>query len=165
MTAEETAKRFVSFALGIKRLFRSEFSSFGEGLTEERFRTLHFLSEGGDAGLTELSGRIRISPSSLCIMLGKLEEEGLVARVREGADRRRVLYRCTEAGSAALSRDKERRLGLLAARFEALDSGRRDRLARAMDELADVLQALESEGSSDGCDAARSRRSSSSISV
>ncbi len=155
MTPEETAERFVGFAVRLKRAFRSGIGSAGgtgsaggigsaaTTLTEERFRTLHYLEESGGAGLKELSERIRISPSSLCIMLGKLEEESFVERSREEHDRRNVHYRLTETGAHALKSAREHRLAAFAARFAALDSAERDRFAAAIAEVETLIGVLD----------------------
>ncbi len=143
MTSREAAKRFIDFAVRLKRAFRNGVFGTGGPLTEERFRTLHYLDESGGAGLKELSERILISPSSLCIMLGKLEEEKFVERSREDRDRRNVRYRLTDEGTVALRAARERRLEAFASRFAALDGDDRARFVAAMTELDALLGVLE----------------------
>lgn len=122
----------MDFAVRMKRFFRSEHGRETADLTEVRRRTLHFLAAEGGAGLRILSEKIGISPSSLCIMLGKLEEEGYVARRREEEDRRGVRYTCTEEGLTALERARERQIAALSGRFRSLTDDERDSLAHAM---------------------------------
>ncbi len=143
MTSRETAKRFIDFAVRLKRAFRSGIAGAGALLTEERFRTLHYLEDSGGAGLKELSERILISPSSLCIMLGKLEEEGFVERSREDHDRRAVRYRLTAEGATALGAARERRLQAFSSRFSEMDDRDRERFAAAIAEMEDLIGVLE----------------------
>lgn len=139
MTSEDAARRFVDFAVRLKRIFRAELGKADGCLTEERFRSLMYLAEVSGAALSDLSERIRISPSSLCIMLGKLEEEGLVCRERDSVDRRRVAYRITSEGRAALEADRSRRLAALSGRFAPLGEGELKRLVDAMGEIEGLL--------------------------
>jgi DNA-binding MarR family transcriptional regulator len=139
MTVEETARRFVDFAVFLKRFFRTEMNPQEGTLTDERFRSLHYLEGSGDVALSELSERICISPSSLCLMLKKLEEEGLVERNRAAGDRRKVLYRISALGLERLGDGRKRRLAALSKRFEALPQADRERLRQAMDSMESIL--------------------------
>jgi DNA-binding MarR family transcriptional regulator len=146
MSPEETAKRFIDFAVRLKRVFRFAVGSGNGGLSEERFRTLLFLNESEKVGLKELSERIHISPSSLCIMLKKLEDEGFVDRSRDEVDRRNVLYRSTAAGTAALKAEREFRLAAFASSFAQLSAEDRSRLAEAMAEVDRLITVLDKKG-------------------
>jgi DNA-binding MarR family transcriptional regulator len=143
MKPEETAKRFIDFAVRLKKIFRTSIENSESKMSEERFRTLLFLSESEGTGLKELSARICISPSSLCIMLGKLEDEGFVERSRIGQDRRNVSYRSTIEGSRALQAERERRLAVFSARFATLSTADLERLAAAISEVDSLIGVLD----------------------
>jgi MarR family transcriptional regulator, organic hydroperoxide resistance regulator len=143
MKPDETAKRFIDFAVRLKRILRTNIENSENKMSEERFRTLLFLSESEGTGLKELSARICISPSSLCIMLGKLEDEGFVERSRTGHDRRNVSYRSTVEGSRALQAERERRLAFFAARFATLPEADLERLNAAMTEVDSLIGVLD----------------------
>jgi DNA-binding MarR family transcriptional regulator len=142
MSPDETAKRFIDFAVRLKKIFRCIGNEDG-ALSEERFRTLHFLTESDGAGLKELSELIHISPSSLCIMLRKLEDEGFVERSRDEVDRRNVSYRSTAEGKMALQAERERRLAAFSVRFASLSIEERERLSAAMAEVGSLIGVLE----------------------
>lgn len=135
----DLARRFLEFAITIKRLFRSASGQTDRGLSEERYRSLLCLLKMEEAGLSELSERLSISASSLCIMLGKLEEEGLVERHRDWADRRHVRYSCTPQGKARLIAAQEELLEQLSRRFKAIPLEKREGFLRALDEIESVL--------------------------
>jgi len=140
MSTDDTVRRFVGFAVWLKRSFRAELSRVQGGLSEERFRSLLYLSESSGSGLSRLSERIHISSSSLCIMLKKLEEDGYVQRRRGDADRRQVAYRLTAAGQARLEEERVRRLAVFAERFQSIGPEDQQRLMRAMDDMQSILQ-------------------------
>lgn len=145
MTSEETAKRLVEFAFFVKRSYRIASSSVRAKLTDERFRLLSSLDRSGGS-LKELASRIGISASSLCIMLNKLEEEGLVIRRRDSRDRRSVRYGIDEPGRALLEAEFEARLQPLARRLDSLGLEERDRLAASLDETRRLLDRIAFDG-------------------
>jgi DNA-binding MarR family transcriptional regulator len=144
MTGEEAAHRLADLMISLKRTFRSYVGCTEGCLSEERFRCLYRLAEspanGTGATLSALSERMRISSSSLCIMLGKLEEEGLVERERDLVDRRKVRYRISEPGRQKLREDRNQRLLMLSEKFSTLDEGEREKLIHAIEDLEGVLE-------------------------
>jgi DNA-binding MarR family transcriptional regulator len=81
----------------------------GEALAQDGVRRHHFtvltsLAEQGAASQAALGRRLWIDRSDLHAILGELERDGLVARVRDEQDRRRNLVTITSAGTAALKR-------------------------------------------------------------
>lgn len=81
-----------------------------EGLRRQHFTVLSALAERGAASQAALGRRLLIDRSDMHALLSELEQDGLVARVRDGNDRRRMLVELTPAGARALKR-LERRVG------------------------------------------------------
>jgi MarR family transcriptional regulator, lower aerobic nicotinate degradation pathway regulator len=75
-----------------------------EGARRQHFTVLTSLSEQGPASQAELGRRLWIDRSDLHALLGELEHDGLVARVRDEQDRRRNVVTLTPAGTTALER-------------------------------------------------------------
>mgnify|MGYP000871798778 FL=1 len=138
----DLARRFLDFSINLKRLFRGIVVQSNRSLSEERYRSLLCLLKMEEAGLSELSERLSISASSLCIMLGKLEEEGLVERHRSSKDRRQVHYSCTAKGRERVNAAQEELLGQLASQFQGLSADQRDRLLKGLNEIESVLASL-----------------------
>lgn len=69
------------------------------GITGERFMVMFELHLEPDRGLKELAQTLMISPSSLSVMINSMVEQGLVSRVTDPADRRRVLLRLSDNGA------------------------------------------------------------------
>ncbi|AEJ19172.1 MarR family winged helix-turn-helix transcriptional regulator [Gracilinema caldarium] len=139
---QELARRFIEFTITLKRMFRHVALQTDQHLTEERYRSLLYLLKMEEAGLSELSERLSISASSLCIMLGKLEEEGLVERHRSKEDRRQVRYSCTPKGRERLLAAQTSLLNLLTDRFYNISSEKRDQLMKAFDEIESIFSMI-----------------------
>ncbi len=75
-----------------------------EGLRRQHFTVLSALAERGAASQAALGRRLLIDRSDLHSLLSGLERDGLVARVRDPNDRRRMLVELTPAGARALKR-------------------------------------------------------------
>jgi len=97
----------------VSELARRGQTLVGEALAQEGARRQHFvvltsLAEQGAASQAELGRRLWIDRSDLHALLGELERDGLVTRVRDAEDRRRNVVRLTPEGEAALARLDER---------------------------------------------------------
>lgn len=74
------------------------------GVRRHHFAVLTALAEQGATSQAELGRRLWLDRSDLHGVLNDLESAGLVARVRDEADRRRNLVQLTEAGTEELAR-------------------------------------------------------------
>jgi MarR family transcriptional regulator, lower aerobic nicotinate degradation pathway regulator len=75
-----------------------------EGLRRQHFTVLGALAERGAASQAALGRRLLIDRSDMHALLSELERDGLVTRVRDPDDRRRMLVELTPAGTRALKR-------------------------------------------------------------
>jgi DNA-binding MarR family transcriptional regulator len=110
----------------------------GEALAQEGVRRQHFtvlasLAEQGQASQAALGRRLWIDRSDLHAIVGELERDGLIARVRDPDDRRRNVVTITATGRATL-----KRLGAL------VDRAQRELLSPlAASERRELLRMLE----------------------
>ena len=91
------------------------------GISEQKWRVIRVLDEGGPMEQTALAQRACLLLPSLTRMLRSMEDEGLLTRVVDDQDRRKSIVTITDAGrrvlsdhaeaSAALARDLEERFG------------------------------------------------------
>lgn len=73
----------------------------GFGLSLAAFNVLHTLAHAdGPLSPKEISGRQVIRPQTLSDILGMLEDEGLIDRIRDRRDRRMLLVALSAAGRA-----------------------------------------------------------------
>jgi DNA-binding MarR family transcriptional regulator len=75
-----------------------------DGLRRQHFLVLSALVERGAASQAALGRRLAIDRSDMHALLSDLEQHGLVARVRDESDHRRIVIDLTPAGARALQR-------------------------------------------------------------
>jgi len=107
-----------------------------EGARRQHFAVLSSLAEQGAASQAALGRRLWIDRSDLHALLGELERDGLVARVRDEQDRRRNVVTLTAAGTAALKRLDSSVQGAQKALLEPLSAADRRELVRLLQQLA-----------------------------
>jgi DNA-binding MarR family transcriptional regulator len=114
-------------------------------ITAPQLMSLLAVVEKGSVTATDIAARIHLSPSTLVGILDRLEEKGLILRVRDANDRRRVEVTPTEAGRTLASKTPFPLQYSLAKALKKLSETQRDRLAAGMEELAELMgaQAIE----------------------
>jgi DNA-binding MarR family transcriptional regulator len=103
------------------------------GITSRQVTLLWLIRNNPGMSLRELAAEERISAPALSGHVDRLEKAGLLARVRDEDDRRRVGLALTDEGERLLKRVRARRTTWLADRLRGLDG----------DELAAVEAAIE----------------------
>ena len=112
------------------RLHRAELS-FTHG------HILSMLDRHGSMTMGRLAEMLDVSLSNASGVIDRLEERGLVERIRVPDDRRVVLVRPTELGRAALVRAEVLKDELVQAILARLDDRRLKRLAAALEDVRD----------------------------
>ncbi len=95
-----------------------------------QFKAIATITMFGPQPVGELGRRLGISEPAASLLVGKLEERGLAARVRDEEDRRRILATATAAGEELAARLREGREEQVQRWFEELTD----------DELSGLLQ-------------------------
>jgi DNA-binding MarR family transcriptional regulator len=108
-----------------------------EGLRRQHFVVLSALAERGAASQAALGRRLLIDRSDMHALLRGLERDGLVARVRDPDDRRRMLVELTPAGARKLKRLDTRIDAAQEALVAPLSSADRRQLERLLTQLVD----------------------------
>jgi DNA-binding MarR family transcriptional regulator len=103
------------------------------GVTSRQVTLLWLIRGNPGMSLRELAAEERISAPALSGLVDRLEKVGLIERVRDEGDRRRVGLTLTEEGERLLKRVRARRTTWLADRLKGLDD----------DELAAIEAAIE----------------------
>jgi DNA-binding MarR family transcriptional regulator len=126
--------------LRLHRRLRRERPDSGLSLT--KLSALGRLDRDGPATASALADAERIAPQSMTRVVADLERLGLLARLPDPADRRRVLLRVSAAGRVLLAEDRRQRDEWLAVAMTAtLTEAERDILlvaARLLDRLAEA---------------------------
>lgn len=98
-----------SAGLLLTRLARAANRSLATALDELGLRSLHFavlhrLADAGPASQADLAAALRLHAPNLVRVLDEMEAEGLIARTRDPADRRRQLIVLERRGATMLHR-------------------------------------------------------------
>jgi DNA-binding MarR family transcriptional regulator len=74
------------------------------GITNAQLFLLQSLSSGGPSSLGSLAERARTQPSTVSLLVGRLQRAGLVTKDRATDDRRRAVIALTDAGRVLIRR-------------------------------------------------------------
>jgi MarR family transcriptional regulator, lower aerobic nicotinate degradation pathway regulator len=122
-------------ALHAGRLVNEELDAVG--FRRSHYAVLVALDEQGSASQAALGRRVWIDRSDLHTVVGDLEREALVVRVRDEHDRRRKLVSLTPAGADALKRLDVRVEAAQGALLEPLSTDDRGELLRLLARLVE----------------------------
>jgi DNA-binding MarR family transcriptional regulator len=78
------------------------------GLTPERFMVMFELEMQPEISLKDLAKCLVVSPSSLSVMINAMVEQGIVTRVTDPADRRRIILHLSDVGREKLQHAENR---------------------------------------------------------
>lgn len=109
------------------------------GVTSRQVTLLWLIRENPGLSLRELAAEERISAPALSGYVDRLEKAGLVGRVRDEHDRRRVGLALTGEGERLLKRVRARRTTWLADRLKGLDDDDLEAIERAIEPLGKLL--------------------------
>jgi DNA-binding MarR family transcriptional regulator len=101
-------------------------------VTASQLSALSVLAKHGELSLGELAAVERIAPPSMTRIAARLEEQGLLERRVDAADRRVARVAMSPAGEALLEDNRTRRDAFLTARLQDLTPEERTVLARAV---------------------------------
>ncbi len=91
-----------SASLAMTKLYKPLLAPLG--LSYPQYLVLLVLWEGDGITVSQLGDRLALDSGTLTPLLKRMEAQGLVQRLRDAADERRVLLRLTAAGRALKSR-------------------------------------------------------------
>jgi DNA-binding MarR family transcriptional regulator len=109
-------------------------------LSRARLSALSVVVFRGPLTLGRLAAAEGVRSATMTGIVNGLERDGLVRRRPHGTDRRAVQVEATAAGRRLLSRARERRIGLVAARLDDLSGGDLELLDQAATLLEERFQ-------------------------
>ncbi|PJE34841.1 homoprotocatechuate degradation operon regulator HpaR [Pseudooceanicola lipolyticus] len=105
------------------------------GLTEQQWRVLRVLDEGGPMEPTRISEQACLLLPSLTRILQKLEEKTLIRRQQDKSDRRRQIVQISPRGARLIADNMERNQAVLDAVRDQMGAERYDLLLDLLNEL------------------------------
>ena len=125
--------------LGQEAMHRLRAAHTAHNLKPRQFQILGLLHDHGGLAQGELLEEMGVAPSILVTLLNPLEADGLVARDRDPADRRRHLVTLTPAGERQLTSASRAQKGTEDALFASLTDEQREPLRALLLALSDGL--------------------------
>jgi DNA-binding MarR family transcriptional regulator len=107
------------------------------GLTPGRLGALLLIEASPTAHQATLAEALRVKPPNMAVMLAGLEQDGLIRRVEDPANRRANVLRLTPAGRALLRRAREREAALEAQLAAGMDGKERAAMIAALRRIAE----------------------------
>jgi DNA-binding MarR family transcriptional regulator len=135
------ANRLRPALLRLARELRHEAESLG--ITSRQVTLLWLIRSHPGLSLRQLAAEERISAPALSGHVDRLVKAGLVERVRDASDRRRVGLELTEEGNRVLKRVRARRTSWLVERLQGLEPAEIEAVEAAIEPLGRLLERKE----------------------
>jgi len=113
------------------------------GLSGPQLICLRQLAADGSMQTNHLADAVNLSPATVCGILNRLEQRGLVVRERQQDDRRRVLVSLSEAGQDTVNCAPPALHDSFLFRFRALPIKERQAIQRTLTKLVAMMAADE----------------------
>lgn len=148
--SDETTERSREVLALLRRIIRSsdlrsKRLAKATGLTTPQIVVLQAISGLGEVTAGRISEHASLSPATVSTILDRLESRGFVERYRSARDRRVVHSRLTQKGRAALANVPPLLHERFIRRFEQLGPARQAGIIEALENVADMMQANESD--------------------
>ena len=110
-----------------------------QGISMAHLQTLWILQEHGPQPMTRLADLLGVAVPNATGIIDRMEQRGLVERLRDGADRRVVTVRQTPEGARAVEEIDGWRSDMLVELLDRLDTDQLLRLVGGIQELREVI--------------------------
>jgi len=127
----------------VSRLMHKRFDERARsvGATRAQWKTLVTLARNEGMNQGSLAELLEVEPITLCRMIDRLEESGLVERRRDPADRRAWLIYLTQAAQPVIAKLRTYADDMSDAALDGLDAAERDALTASLERIRDNLSA------------------------
>jgi DNA-binding MarR family transcriptional regulator len=110
-----------------------------QGISMAHLQTLWILQEHGPQPMTRLADLLGVAVPNATGIIDRMEQRGLVERLRDGADRRVVTVRQTPEGARAVEEIDGWRSDMLVELLDRLDTDQLLRLVGGVNELREAI--------------------------
>lgn len=141
---KESSKQVAEIVDNIRRVFQvineqSQEVKRKTGLTGPQIWTIKTISDSAPINVKDLAQRIYLHPATVVGILNRLEESGLVQRLRTNEDRRVVTVELTRKGKQLVVKAPEVIQGMLVSGLERLQKKQRNKIDDGLAELVKML--------------------------
>ena len=138
-TGREPVDLSAGLRLAVMRLARRLRQRADVGTTPSMLAALSTVERRGPITLGDLAAAERITRATLSVIVGRLEQEGLVVREPDPSDGRVARIRLSPVGRRLIERNRRRKTAYLARRIERLDADDREAVRRALPVLERLI--------------------------
>ncbi|MCY6484908.1 MarR family transcriptional regulator [Clostridium aestuarii] len=143
MESREVSKQFIKFLISIRNFFKDHTNHDKKSdVTHQQFATLMTIKQLSKTSLKELSKEIKVSKSSLCIMMNKMVDEGYVERQIDTEDRRNTFYELSSKGYELVEVEIDKRINKLSERIDKLSEERKEKFYECLVEIEQILEEI-----------------------
>ncbi len=144
---EELAGNLLDFfPLYIKKLVRNDLIEGDEVLAPSHHRLLSALVEEKKLAVSDIASILTVSPPNVTPLVRRLKDLGLVERIHDESDLRRVMIALTEKGRAFTESRRKAVVAFLSSQLSCLDEPELERFARAIGVVRDTLAKIPKAG-------------------
>ena len=111
-----------------------------QGISMAHLQTLWILQESGPMSMTHLADVLGVAVPNATGIVDRMEQRGLVVRVRDDADRRVVTVRPTDAGELATEEVDGWRSDMLEVLLDLLETEQLVRLVGGIDQMRETIR-------------------------
>lgn len=111
------------------------------GLTIPQIMVLRAIESLGDVTVRRVAQNVSLSQATVTTILNRLEDRGLIARVRSAVDKRIVNARLTEQGRTVLAEAPPLLHEKFIARFASLEEWEKNQLLSVLQRVATMMDA------------------------
>lgn len=111
------------------------------GMTIPQVMVLNSIDQLGDVTVKRISDEVSLSQATVTTILNRLEDRGLLERVRNADDKRIVNARLTAAGKAALAASPPLLHESFIQRFECLSKREKEKILSSLQSVAGMMDA------------------------
>lgn len=139
--AERCAREVLDTVPQIMRVVRREMRREGGPLISvPQFRALAYVRRHPGGGLSGVAGHLGVAPPTASAIVDRLVRRGLVDRVSDPAERRRVVLTLTPAGARLLARLRARAQQRVTVRLARVPAAELRRITAALAALGHLLR-------------------------
>ena len=110
-------------------------------VTGPQLRLLQMIRREGDATASELSEAMSLSQATVTSILDRLEDRGLLERIRSQTDKRKIHPRLTEAGEHLLNQAPTPLQDSFVRKFDRLQSWEQHMIISSLQRVAEMMDA------------------------
>jgi DNA-binding MarR family transcriptional regulator len=124
----------------VTRFLRASLRGHGQPhLSLSQLRVMHFLRRCPQASLSEVANYLDVTRPTMSAMVERLVQRGLVQRLENPQERRRIALSLTEAGNAEMEKVYDATLNTVAHRLEVLSEAQLQQVKLGLSVLGDLF--------------------------